>query len=149
MEQIFFLVHEKKNRVVQNFFLVHEKKYRVGKNFKIVKRSCSLNRYYRESSADSFSWSCFASCWIEAKIQNSCMMKCFYERELRGIHLYNGSMEYFVEKFLGLIKFFILSILFVIAFAIVLAWNVLFSYWNLTWIFETVMKKTVSNCPHK
>ena len=24
-----------------------KKKYRVGKNFKIVKRSCSLNRYYR------------------------------------------------------------------------------------------------------
>ena len=47
MEQNFFLVHEKKNRVVQIFFLVHEKKYRVGKNFKIVKRSCSLNRYYR------------------------------------------------------------------------------------------------------
>jgi hypothetical protein len=24
-----------------------KKKYRVGKNSKIVKRSCSLNRYYR------------------------------------------------------------------------------------------------------
>ena len=47
MEQIFFLVHEKKNRVVQKNLLVHKKKYRVGKNFKIVKRSCSLNRYYR------------------------------------------------------------------------------------------------------
>ena len=35
-EAKFFLVHEKKNKVVQKFFLVHEKKYRVEKNFKIV-----------------------------------------------------------------------------------------------------------------
>jgi hypothetical protein len=31
VEQNFFLVHEKKNRVVQNFFLVHEKKVQGGK----------------------------------------------------------------------------------------------------------------------
>ena len=33
----------------QKFHLVHEKKVRVVKNFKIVKGSCSLNRYYRVS----------------------------------------------------------------------------------------------------
>jgi hypothetical protein len=31
VEQKFFLVHEKKNRVVQKFFLVHEKKVQGGK----------------------------------------------------------------------------------------------------------------------
>ena len=42
-------------------------------------------------SADIFSWSCFASCWIGTKIQilqNSCMTKWFYEMELREIYLY-------------------------------------------------------------
>ena len=41
-------------------------------------------------SADIFSWSCFASCWISAKIQilqNSCMMKWFHEMELRKMYL--------------------------------------------------------------
>ena len=48
MEQKFHLVHEKKIRVEQKFHLVHEKKDQGGKkNFKIVKRPCSLNRYYR------------------------------------------------------------------------------------------------------
>ena len=32
-----------------------KKKYRVEKNFKIVKRSCSLNRYYRVSNCWLFS----------------------------------------------------------------------------------------------
>ena len=38
----------------------------------------------------SWSWSCFASCWIGAKIQilqNSCMTKWFYETELLEIYL--------------------------------------------------------------
>ena len=42
-------------------------------------------------SADTFSSSCFASLWIGAKIQilqNSCMMKWFYETELLEIYLY-------------------------------------------------------------
>ena len=47
MEQKFHLVHEKKIRVVKKFHLVHEKKFRMVKIFKIVKRSCSLNSYYR------------------------------------------------------------------------------------------------------
>ena len=38
---------KKKIRVVKKFHLVHLKKFRVVKNFKIVKRSCSLNKYYR------------------------------------------------------------------------------------------------------
>ena len=48
VEQKFRLVREKKIRVEQKFHLVDEKK-RSGwcKNFKIVKRSCSFNRYYR------------------------------------------------------------------------------------------------------
>ena len=56
MEQKFHLVHEKKIRVVKKFHLVHEKKFRVVKNFKIVKRSCSLNRYYRVLSKCQIKW---------------------------------------------------------------------------------------------
>ena len=33
-----------------------KKKYRVGKNFKIVKRSCSLNRYYRVDQLYIYNW---------------------------------------------------------------------------------------------
>ena len=50
---------------------------------------CQQTCYF--CSVDVVSWSCFASCWIGAKIQilqNSCMMKWFFETELREIYLY-------------------------------------------------------------
>ena len=46
MEQKIYLVH-KKEQGGKKIHLVHEKTIRVVKTFKIVKRSCSLSRYYR------------------------------------------------------------------------------------------------------
>ena len=60
-------------------------------NFCLMCKKVKHCRAYHFCSADSFSCSCFASCWIGAKIQKNCVMKCFYETDLRGIYLYYKS----------------------------------------------------------
>ena len=58
---------------------------------------CQLTFHF--CSADVFSWSCFASSWIGARIkilQNSCMTKWFYETELQEIYL--SIYQFFEQK---------------------------------------------------
>ena len=64
-------------------------------NLNVLRRKTLLGFNYQQSfhfcSADIFSWSCFASCWIGTKsciLQNSFMMMWFYETGLWEIYLY-------------------------------------------------------------
>ena len=61
-----------------------------GLGCKKAKHCWALSQTLQSCSTDVFSWSCFASCWIGAKIQilqNSCMTKWFYKTEVREIYL--------------------------------------------------------------
>ena len=84
MEQKFHLVHEKKIRLEQKIHLNStEKKGQGGKkNFKIVKRPCSLNRYYR----------------VNAVVYYYCVYYEFYERDI-VISLISETVIFFSLKY--------------------------------------------------
>jgi hypothetical protein len=72
-----------------------KKKYRVGKNFKIVKRSCSLNRYYRVFKGGNYSRKYGMLNYVELLMGHgiglglSSMAVCFAFRSTNEVQLSN------------------------------------------------------------